>query len=322
MARCECSGLRGMLTWPRGFFSESHTAQRPYYLPFRTLVPLGVAAIFYAALAPFSALLLLQLAEVDHSEAVLTGGASEAARLDQYSIGGGGVYDCADCEVDANYTTPEAHAVGPFRSTIAWQVRAAPRLNPPPASSSTNRHMHKRYLRPTRLWQAVWNLRSIADAPLNQRAVESPGWNWPCMLLVVAYALVLGVANKGALPPTRSAPILRRHSILRSVQSGTPAPTWPRSNQQRAGRPNGSPEQPPPLLPPAAAHKAHRRAERSLHWPFQLALVLFTAVETEARYGYGYAYGTSPSPQPSPPRSLPPLSPPPPSPPPSPPPPS
>ena len=82
--------------------------------------------MFCAALAPLSVLWLLQLTEADHSEAVLTGGASEAARLNQCSMGGGGVYDCADCEVDANYTTPEAHAVGPFRSTIAWQVRAAP----------------------------------------------------------------------------------------------------------------------------------------------------------------------------------------------------
>ena len=106
--------------------------------------------MFCAALAPLSALWLLQLAEVDHSnDAVPTGGASEAAHLDQCSMGSGGVYDCAVCEVDATYTTPEAHALGSFRSTIAWQARATPRLTPP--ASSTNRRMHKRYLLPSRL---------------------------------------------------------------------------------------------------------------------------------------------------------------------------
>ena len=38
--------------------------------------------------------------------------------------------DCADGEDDATYTTPEAYAVGSFRSPITWQVRAAPRLTP------------------------------------------------------------------------------------------------------------------------------------------------------------------------------------------------
>eukprot|EP00964_Phaeocystis_antarctica_P092458 scaffold59468_cov69-Phaeocystis_antarctica.AAC.5 len=70
--------------------------------------------MFCAALAPLLTLWLRQLAEVDHSEVVLTGGASEAARLDQCSMGSGVVndYDCTDClcDVDANYTTPEAHA--------------------------------------------------------------------------------------------------------------------------------------------------------------------------------------------------------------------
>ena len=80
----------------------------------RTLVLLGVAAMFCAVLAPISALWLLQLAEVDRSnDAVLTWGASEAAHLDQCSMGGG-----ADCEVDATYTTPEARSVGSFCSPI------------------------------------------------------------------------------------------------------------------------------------------------------------------------------------------------------------
>ena len=55
----------------------------------RTLVLLGVAAMFCAVLAPISALWLLQLAEVDRSnDAVLTWGASEAAHLDQSPAGG------------------------------------------------------------------------------------------------------------------------------------------------------------------------------------------------------------------------------------------
>ena len=77
----------------------------------RTLVLLGVAV-----LAPLSALWLLRQAEVDRSnDAPLTWGASAAAHLDQSecSMGGG-----ADCEVDATYTTPEARAVGSFRSPI------------------------------------------------------------------------------------------------------------------------------------------------------------------------------------------------------------
>ena len=102
--------------------------------------------------------------------------------------------DCADGEDDATYTTPEAYAVGSSRIPITWQVDC--------------------------------NLQAIADAPLGHRAaVASPGWSWPCMLLVAALALALGVANRGGSAPTRSATVLRRHNSRPRVSAVRIAPT-------------------------------------------------------------------------------------------------
>ena len=54
---------------------------------------------------------------------------------------------------------------------------------------------------------------------------------------------------------------------------------------------------------PCRAHKAHRKADRTLHWPFQLALLLFMAVETEAGSPPSPPPTTSPEPSPPPPPS-------------------